>query len=957
MRYTKKSQVTLFIIISVVILVIFSVFMIILSRVAGKGLDTATTTITESDISYDQFNSYIESCLDNALNDGLFILGRQGGFFFDGQGGATVDFLINSSPMRFSDGDSFNITYITGYEQLSNIQPAPGYPCLSDSAPALWPDNLKGTTCINTYSHNMNNIEMIQFGYYQKVNSEMRDVDIPLCSETRKLNSSGVEQTICKPSLFEGKNKYSIQNQLENYIKYRLEQCYQEAQIYIVDYMNATIVDKGAFDVSLIFGDDQTTATLKFPLVMDMSATGTSTKSFEFYARAKVRLKTIYSLLYGDNLLIRNPTKGILSNNQNGIIDYDISNLTYDVERDSLDFINEYNLFGMSISRIFDGDNSIIKITDNNSEVNGLPYEYYVRMWNRAPALDYVTYYPQGMYDVYAYVGGVLILEPLAFDPDDEGSPDDLLTYEYKILDNGWDWRADYFHNSSLYTDGMEGGYACTHSKYGVTKNRCARIELNESDGGSHRVEITVRDNGNLVDSQVVEIYVDNKPTLIFDISHIYTSANPPIPISFSRGNVVSIEDPFILDTTGSVFHVAGTNSLVWSDRKYLVGDVDINPTSVKNNFGYPYAFRPSDQKIVHPGYDNYTLYSKFQEFLDNADYLTQKMVRINPDNNAVLSQYLPDISSNFSLFNINERWGYPFSPSRGKDSTIDLTYYYNYMVEDTQQKDIHIVWCIPYRTDTPSYPYNLVRPYNESRNINPYFGNHTCCLGDTSNPRTWYLASSGDNCYSSFEIGTHERFVTDSDTNISLRIFEELNPTYNEFNEPFGAVVPPEDGTFDLYVRELEGECTGDRGNICDPVKFNIWKVPFCGQRSIFGNYNSTIGQTFDTVSNPNNHGYYDEDLCICRVGSFAKKINKTDPLFTNKYCCSDSNGVPQVISSTGCTFNDCFTHPSTIGGTPGEYCLCGENFVNISIDSSKYCCRPAGTSLEVVADGGLCP
>ena len=319
---------------------------------------------------------------------------------------------------------------------------------------------------------------------------------------------------------------------------------------------------------------------------------------------------------------------------------------------------------------------------------------------------------------------------------------------------------------------------------------------------------------------------------------------------------------------------------------------------------------------------------------------------------------YLPEISSNFSLFNINERWGYPFNPSGAREeSIIDLTYSYNYLTEDTKQKKIYIVECIPLRTDTPSYPYNLVRIYNDSRNINPYFGNHTCCLGDPTNPTTWGLASSGDSCYSSFEIGTYERFVTDLDTNISLKIFEELNPDYDEFNEPYGGVVTPKDGVFDLYVRELEGNCTGDRGNICEPSKFNIWKIPFCGQKSIFGNYNTTIGETFNTVSFPNNYGYYDEDLCICRVGSSAKKINKTDPNYVNKYCCSDSNHVPQVISSTGCTFDNCNEHSARIGSTPGEYCLCGENFVNISMNMDNYCCRVSGTSLEVVSDGLLCP
>jgi len=905
----------------------------------------------------------METCLDGALNDGLYILGRQGGFFFKGQDGSIIDFNINSSPLRTSDEGAeeiYNVTHINDYRISSLIQTEPGYPCLVADAPGSWPENLKGNTCFEHYSHDMSEIISLSFGTYRKVDSKNIYLDVPLCSKEVYFNNSGRKDLICDPSGIPRKDKYSIQNQLEYYIESRLDDCFDEAESYLREQLNATIVNKEDFNVSVFFDEDHTTAKLRFPLALNLTLTGGSANALDYYARADVRFKTIYSFLYGGHTYLYKPSLERFDYNDEGVIDFDINNISYDIEQHSSKFLNEFDVFGISIKRHFDDHGSYIRVIDNESDIGGKPYEYYVRMWNRRPALDYETYNPTGEYDAYVRVGSSLILDPLAFDPDDEGKQGKDLIYTYEVINIGDNWTArkrnSSFYNSTLFLAGTDTSYACVHPLYGLSKNRCTSVMMNSKDVGQHRIKISVFDSGGLVDSQIMDIMVDQDPNLTFEISHIYA---PSIITAFSQGYIVSREDIFILNTTGSRYAVIGDNKLVWNDVNYGVSNINLEPSSLENAFKavYPFSFRPREKIITHPGYENFTSYADYNEtFIKLGPKYNKKFRNYDPTNSAVLG-YLSTMQSYFRYYNASQKWGYPFGPAGNGPSSLELIYYYNNIIRDKLTKDIYIVECIPYRTDTPSYPYNLVRTAGSDRNIISYYGNHTCCEGDLNIPSTWRHSSSGTSCYSTFENGTYEQFVDSDETAISNEIFEELDSSFDVFNDPYSGnqPVPYNDYDFDLYIREIEGECTGDRGNFCEPKKYNILKVPYCGQYSTsFNAYslNNTVKETLKDVGVPEQVGYYGGNLCVCEDSATKMLIDTTDPAYKDMFCCMKDN-VPYRLSSYLCDPPDC---QKVISATPATHCMCEDTLIEKAAYLGKCCCKENGIVFSV-ADCADCP
>jgi hypothetical protein len=1016
MKFFKKSQITLFIIIAIVVVVLFSVMMIVFTRLGSQQIRTARTVVTEVDASFNHFNSYIDSCLSSALDDGLYILGRQGGFFYENQPGSTVDFQIYSAPSTtcFNSGD-FNITYINDHRIDSNIITGSGYPCIRDDALG-WPSSLnylQYPNCTRIFSHNMRGIDLLPFGRYQEIrNHSIRNLKVPLCSEEQNLDLSNSShqliQQICVPSPFEDRNKYSIQNQLENYIEFRLEQCYDEVLEYITDEIDAEVSYKGDFNVSIFYGEKYTAATLNFPLVLNFSRIDATSKSFDYYAQSPVRLKNIYALLYGDNIHVGSIDRLSYSLIRNGIIDHDVFNLTYDIELDSFDFLNRFRMFNLSIERCYDEYGSVVRILDEESIIYGRPYEYLIRMWNRRPALNTIKITPTNLYDIYTYEGSSLIIFPLAFDLDDEGKAGYELKYDYIIPESDeWYWRKDYFYNNSLYLYGEYDELKCIHPKYGITKNRCTIIELNESDIGSHNLRVKVTDFGGEEDWQDLKIFVDQKPNLTYVIENIY---NIPPVFSFggSKRYITSLEDPFIINTSESTFSLglAFTNYLTWQDKYYdpPIIDNDINfPSSwefndLRNNFInsynlYPGRFRIDDNVIIYPSYSNYSLYSFWSEFVNKSNEVNN---RFNFANNYEVIGYLNDFQDYFDIYNLNYKLGYPFKRSQDALTTINLTYFRHGSAVESRDVDIFVAECIPYRSNTPSYPYNLLRILDEDRNINPYYGNHTCCSAgyDDINhydevgfdPNQWSYKPEGTECYNLFEIGTYADFMLTDLSNISSDIFKKLNDSFDVF-KPETGVISPNLEDFDRYVRELRGVCSGDRGNICIPETFSILRIPYCGDKkpdsyNSYSSYFTEFGSFFlnwkvrDTMSDfiepYYGNVFYTGDLCVCGNKTTGQPIiintsnswDNPDKDLLDLYCCFEDESRPPVLKDKPCVLEDCAIFDVTESWTnnritdtiftpgsksPRPYCQCGDYVVNVDESWGKFCCNQNGIVWEV--------
>jgi hypothetical protein len=108
---------------------------------------------------------------------------------------------------------------------------------------------------------------------------------------------------------------------------------------------------------------------------------------------------------------------------------------------------------------------------------------------------------------------------------------------------------------------------------------------------------------------------------------------------------------------------------------------------------------------------------------------------------------------------------------------SIDL-YYSEISQQNSTVFQIERKQCIPYKSDIPPYPYNNIDPANTS----VFFGDHSCCLGNISNPDTWQLADNNTICYS------------------------RVGCSVNRY-----------------LMQEITQYCSGNRGNICDGNKIGV--------------------------------------------------------------------------------------------------------------------------------------
>ncbi|MBW2981362.1 hypothetical protein KY343_00650 [Candidatus Woesearchaeota archaeon] len=215
-------------------------------------------------------------------------------------------------------------------------------------------------------------------------------------------------------------------------------------------------------------------------------------------------------------------------------------------------------------------------------------------------------------------------------------------------------------------------------------------------DVGLHNLTIAATDL-NLSDKQEIRLLVDKPLTpnaAVYNICGGNTS------------NIYSREDPFFLNATPSVetLDPFASYSFFWADV--------VSPQNM-------FVLRTDDSCVVLP------LGIKCEEAIANLN-----IVNIT-DYNA--NNYLPILDSN----------------PRNLFLRVNLSYSELSQLEDTNiliiRKD-----CIPYRSDTiPIYnPSSNADPTN----INVFFGDHSCCLGDINDdPSTWELADNTVVCDQEF--------------------------------------------------------------------------------------------------------------------------------------------------------------------------------------------------------------
>ncbi len=244
----KKSQVTIFAIIGIV-LILLAGFFFYLNTFSKKKITTDESTEAEKAVfSTQPIQAYVKQCLEKTTKDGLMLLGRQGGVIFKSQKGKIND--IN---------DDYIGTFFIKY--LGNKVPYAILPLSFDSLPnrAKAPE-----------------YPWITFPYIDAAKTDSTYIGVFGRSALPPLNSSF------------GSN--SIKTQLETYIKENIGECL-DWSIFSEQYS----ITPGKIKIEVMLNRENTVSTLDYPLEIE-SLIGEGKAELKYFSvNLGLRIQKIYS--------------------------------------------------------------------------------------------------------------------------------------------------------------------------------------------------------------------------------------------------------------------------------------------------------------------------------------------------------------------------------------------------------------------------------------------------------------------------------------------------------------------------------------------------------------------------------------------------------------------------------------------------------------------------------------
>ncbi|MBN2112457.1 hypothetical protein JW707_05155 [Candidatus Woesearchaeota archaeon] len=322
----KKSQVTVFIIIAIVIIVMFGLgYYAMISRITEKGEEQ----LLRQQISAEKINplkDYITSCFSLASADGLELLGKQGGYIYKSQGGIIDDPFESQSGQEYIEYEQTKVHYGI-YAPISNV----GMIFFAQTPEYPW----------STFPKVYNPLNPDEIVYEEKYDGYYGRNKLPP---------------------FEKPKEGSIQEQLEAFTTNSTLTC--------IDWTNFQQQGLGIKteepNVSVTFTAADVTFTLNWPIEVTDSGTGAVTDINEFAVVYPVRLRKIYDFAAQ-------------------IMDNDVGDITYSIAATSLDGLTTSAV----IPDIF-GMDDLIVIHDEESRIIDKEYQFRFMRKNRAPALYYV---------------------------------------------------------------------------------------------------------------------------------------------------------------------------------------------------------------------------------------------------------------------------------------------------------------------------------------------------------------------------------------------------------------------------------------------------------------------------------------------------------------------------------------------------------------------------------------
>ncbi|MFC1801136.1 hypothetical protein ACFLZB_01635 [Nanoarchaeota archaeon] len=233
-----------------------------------------------------------------------------------------------------------------------------------------------------------------------------------------------------------------------------------------------------------------------------------------------------------------------------------------------------------------------------------------------------------------------------------------------------------------------------------------------------------------------------------------------------------------------------------------------------------------------------------------------------------------------FDILNIR---GQHFNESGDTTMFLTVTAHYSDRVQEVKiQRDVTVKECLPLRSSSPPYPYNIT---------DPFLSDHSCCLGNVDQPHTWQLANSSTVCYSQSENCTANHPKTTKATNRHCDGLRGNTCTgdldvvstcgYNDWTNCFNINDNCEGLGAYQYSDEDEGWCYGAEGCGSFCTQEVVAPVGMNGTIAL-----SQLNSSFECGCDVGNMDQYcDDDY----DGDFEKQCQRHGGPFTYYYSCDE--------------------------------------------------------------------
>ena len=338
----RKAQVTVFIIISLIILTMVGVAYYMISATQEQKGEEQIKKLQVSAIKIDPLKEYIKSCLSITSAEGFELLGKQGGYIYRSQGGIIDD----PSTEDYVDYQLTKVYYGI-YKPIANVgliffSQTPAYPF--PTFPYIL--NSTGSVVFSNYMR----------GYYG------RNKIPPLL---KPVGTQGQQQPVVINGVTIQAQKqinHSIQEQLEKFVINGTLECIDWSGF---EMQGLNITAEAEPNISVEFAEADVSFYLKWPIQVEDRATGAVTKMDEFLVIYPVRFRRMHDFA-------------------RVLMDADVLNISYSMIATDGE-INSYVIPDV------DGATDLVKIIDSRSNLLGEDYEYRFMRQNRPPALYYIN--------------------------------------------------------------------------------------------------------------------------------------------------------------------------------------------------------------------------------------------------------------------------------------------------------------------------------------------------------------------------------------------------------------------------------------------------------------------------------------------------------------------------------------------------------------------------------------